>query len=67
MKKSTIITTGICSLMMLLCVDAKAQKFPDLDKSPMDAAWFPTDYKDSNKNLTLMVFQHYFKPKRYDF
>ena len=35
--------------MMLLCVDANAQKFPDLDKSPMDAAWFPTDYKDSNK------------------
>ena len=49
MKKTTLITTGICSLMMLLCVDANAQKFPDLDKSPMDAAWFPTDYKDSNK------------------
>ena len=49
MKKSTFITTGICSLITLLCVDAKAQKFPDLDKSPMDAAWYPTDYKDSNK------------------
>ncbi|HRN45157.1 MAG TPA: DUF2911 domain-containing protein [Flavobacterium sp.] len=49
MKKTTFITTGLCSLTMLLCVDANAQKFPDLDKSPMDAAWFPTDYKDSNK------------------
>lgn len=49
MKKSTIITTGICSLMMLLCVNANAQKFPDLDKSPLDAAWYPNDYKDANK------------------
>lgn len=49
MKKSTFFITGICAFMMLLSLEATAQKFPALDKSPLDAAWYPNDYKDSNK------------------
>lgn len=35
--------------MMLFFTNANAQKFPDLDKSPMDVAAFPNDYKDAAK------------------
>ncbi|SHG05613.1 Protein of unknown function [Flavobacterium segetis] len=49
MKKSTLFTTTICALTLFLSSNANAQKFPDLDKSPLDAAWYPNDYKDANK------------------
>jgi len=34
---------------MLLSFNANAQKFPDLDKSPMDIASYPNDYKIPSK------------------
>jgi hypothetical protein len=34
---------------LLLSANANAQKFPDLDKSPMDVASYPTDYKNADK------------------
>ncbi|WP_163409648.1 DUF2911 domain-containing protein [Flavobacterium ajazii] len=49
MKKSTIITTIAFAFTMLLSSNMNAQKFPDLDKSPMDAASYPNDYKVSAK------------------
>jgi hypothetical protein len=49
MKKSTFITTIAFAFMILLSSNATAQKFPDLDKSPMDMASFPTDYKNADK------------------
>jgi hypothetical protein len=42
MKKSTLIATIAFAFTLLL---QNAQKFPDLDKSPMDVASYPTDYK----------------------
>lgn len=38
MKKSTILTTIVFAFAVLLTTNVNAQKFPDLDKSPMDAA-----------------------------
>ena len=38
---------------MLLSFSANAQKFPELDKSPMDVASFPNDYKESNKLIKI--------------
>ena len=49
MKKSTLITTIAFAFMLLLSSNANAQKFPDLDKSPMDVASYPTDYKNADK------------------
>ena len=49
MKKSTIISTIAFAFIMLLSTNVNAQKFSDLDKSPMDAASFPSSYKESNK------------------
>lgn len=49
MKRSTIIATMAFSLTTLFATNATAQKFPDLDKSPMDVAAYPNDYKDAAK------------------
>jgi len=39
--------------MMLLSFNAEAQEFKPLDKSPMDAATFPSSYKESNKLIKI--------------
>jgi len=49
MKKSTFIATAAFAFTVLLATNANAQKFPDLDKSIMDVAAFPTDYKIADK------------------
>jgi hypothetical protein len=49
MKKSTLFTTIAFAFVILLTTNVNAQKFSGLDKSPMDAASFPNDYKVSNK------------------
>ena len=49
MKKSSLISTIAFAFVMLLTANVNAQKFPELDKSPMDAASHPNDYKVSSK------------------
>lgn len=53
MKKSTFITTIAFAFILLLTTSVNAQKFPGLDKSPMDAASYPSDYKVSNKTVKI--------------
>jgi hypothetical protein len=53
MKRSTIITTIAIAFTLLLYLNANAQKFPDLDKSPMDAAAYPNDYKEAAKIVKI--------------
>lgn len=53
MKKSTIITTIAFAFTMLLSSNVNAQKFPDLDKSPMDVASYPNDYKEPSKIVKI--------------
>ncbi|MEZ4797450.1 MAG: DUF2911 domain-containing protein [Flavobacteriaceae bacterium] len=54
MKKTTFITTILFTFTVLLSSNVNAQKFPDLDKSPMDAASFPSSYKESNKAVKIV-------------
>jgi len=54
MKKKMIISSFVFSLMMLLGTQVNAQKFSGLDKSPLDVAAFPTDYKDANKLIKIV-------------
>jgi len=54
MKITKIVTSISFAFMMLLSFNAEAQKFADMDKSPMDAASFPTDYKDANKLIKVV-------------
>ncbi len=54
MKKSTFISTIAFAFIILLTTNVNAQKFSGLDKSPMDAASFPANYKDSNKLIKVI-------------
>lgn len=54
MKKSTFITTIAFAFVMLLSTNVNAQNFPELDKSPMDVASFPSDYKVSDKTVKIV-------------
>ena len=47
MKKIKLIS-GI-AFVFLLSTNIQAQKFPGLDKSPMDIASYPNDYREANK------------------
>ncbi|MCI9845900.1 DUF2911 domain-containing protein [Flavobacterium pectinovorum] len=53
MKTSTFITALAFGVTILLSSNANAQKFPGLDKSPMDAAAYPNDYKDAAKTVKI--------------
>ena len=44
----------ILCVLMMASSQISAQKFPDLDKSPMDAASFPTSYRESNKLIKIV-------------
>ena len=54
MKKASIIATMAFGMMMVCTSNANAQKFPGLDKSPMDMAAYPNDYKDANKTARII-------------
>jgi len=54
MKRSTIFTTIAFAFVVLLSTNVNAQKFPKLDKSPMDAAAFPSNYKISKKDVKIV-------------
>lgn len=54
MKTSKIFTVLTFAIVLLCSTHIEAQKFSKLDKSPMDAAAFPTDYKDSNKLIKIV-------------
>lgn len=49
----TIIKTLVLTLALVFSYTANAQKFPDLDKSPMDAATYPSSYKVSDKAVKI--------------
>ena len=54
MKTFKLITTITCAFLMLLSISVSAQNFKGLDKSPMDAASFPSDYKVSDKLIKIV-------------
>lgn len=54
MKESTIITAIAFVFVLLSGANVNAQKFSKLDKSPMDAAAFPRDYKVSDKLIKII-------------
>ncbi|WP_346883942.1 DUF2911 domain-containing protein [uncultured Algibacter sp.] len=54
MKKTTFISTLAFAFIMLLTTNVNAQKFSKLDKSPMDAAAYPTSYEEANKLIKIV-------------
>ncbi len=54
MKKNTIISTLAFALLLLVSTAVEAQKFGGLDKSPMDAAAYPSDYRNADKAIKIV-------------
>ncbi|TXE07492.1 DUF2911 domain-containing protein [Gelidibacter salicanalis] len=50
----TIMKTVVLTLALAFSYSVQAQKFPDLDKSPMDAATYPGSYKISKKDIKVV-------------
>lgn len=53
MKKS-MLTIAIFAIAMITSTNTFAQKFPKLDVSPMDAAAFPTNWRNSDKVVKVV-------------
>ena len=53
MKKSTL-SVAIIAITFFTTIQITAQKFKALDKSPMDAASYPSDYKVSDKVIKVV-------------
>ena len=54
MKIFTTFTTIVFAFLMALSTQVNAQKFSELDVSPLDIASFPSSYKDSNKQMKII-------------
>lgn len=54
MKKSSFLTLICFSIALACSFNAQAQKFPKIDVSPMDAAAYPTDYRNAEKLIKLV-------------
>jgi len=52
MKKS-IFSALVLTLVTFISTNVAAQEFSPLDKSPMDQATYPSDYKDANKMVKV--------------
>ncbi len=58
MKKTTFLTAITFAFLMLFTVNTQAQKFSNLDKSPLDIAYHRTD-----RNTTPMIKVIYSRPQ----
>lgn len=52
--KKTILSFAIFAFAIISSTTTLAQKFPRLDVSPLDAATFPTDWRDSDKLVKII-------------
>ena len=66
MKKTTCITSLTFILIMLFSLNLSAQNFSGLDKSPMDASSFPTDYKNPDKLIKVIYSRPSLKGRSLD-
>lgn len=54
MKTFSIITSIVFAFTMLITNNTNAQKFSDLDVSPLDIASYPSNYKNSDKQIKII-------------
>jgi hypothetical protein len=54
MKKSNFIASIVFAFSMLVSFNVNTQEFKGLDASPMDAASFPSSYKESDKLVKII-------------
>ena len=66
MKNFKLLTGVAFAFITLLSFNAEAQKFRPLDKSPMDAAAFPADYKIADKAIKIVYSRPQLKGRSLD-
>ena len=66
MKKATLIFTTLLLLSFFFTSNVNAQKFSDLDVSPMDMASYPTSFRDSNKQIKVIYSRPQLKERTLD-
>nr|WP_321225152.1 DUF2911 domain-containing protein [uncultured Psychroserpens sp.] len=54
MKTKSIISTVAMAFIMLISLNMNAQDFAPIDKSPMDGAAYPSNYKEANKLIKVI-------------
>ena len=54
MKKIKFIKTLLFSILVTIGTSLSAQDFKKLDKSPLDIAAYPSNYRESNKELKII-------------
>lgn len=52
--KKNVLYVAVLAIVMLFTNEMTAQKFAKLDKSPMDAAAYPSSHKEVNKMVTVI-------------
>ncbi|MFD1293141.1 DUF2911 domain-containing protein [Lutibacter holmesii] len=52
--KKNVLFVAVLAIALLFTNEMSAQKFAKLDKSPMDAAAYPSSYKESNKMVKVI-------------
>ena len=52
--KKTVLFIAFIAIAFISTTNTFAQKFPDLNKSPMDAASYPSHWKESNKLVKVI-------------
>jgi hypothetical protein len=66
MKKSTLFFSTILIFSLLFTNEINAQKFSDLDVSPLDIASYPSNFRDSNKLLKIIYSRPQLKGRTLD-
>ncbi len=62
--KNSILAVFITVVSLVFSKEAMAQKFPGLDKSPMDAATYPESYRNSNKKVKVIYSRPQLKNRK---
>lgn len=66
MKQSKLFTTIAFAFILLISFNSNAQKFAPIDKSPMDAASFPTNWRNSDKSIKITYSRPQLKGRSLD-
>lgn len=66
MMRKNILTIAIFAIALLSFNEVTAQKFPKLDVSPMDAASYPSNWREANKMVKVVYSRPQLKQRSLD-
>ena len=64
--KKNVLYVAVLAIVMLFTNEMTAQKFAKLDKSPMDAAAYPSSHKEANKMVTVIYSRPQLKGRTFE-